>query len=48
MYYVYDLNDYEDLFIEVLQNKMLLLYNHVQVNEDYIIHFIVLAQSKIK
>jgi len=44
MHNVHDLNDYVDLLIEVLQHKMLLLQNHVQINKDHIIHSMLLDQ----
>jgi hypothetical protein len=44
MHNVHDLNDYVDLLIEVLQHKMPLLQNHVQINKDHIIHSMLLDQ----
>jgi hypothetical protein len=39
MHNVHDVNDYEDLLKKVLQHKILLLFIHVQINKDHIIHF---------
>ncbi len=48
MHNVHDLNDYEDLLKEVLQQKILLLYIHVQINKDHIIHSNLLDQPTNK
>jgi hypothetical protein len=44
MHNVHDLNDYVDLLKEVLQHKMQLLYIHVRLNINHIIHSMLLDQ----